>query len=84
MKIWRMGEENIVEYFLPVKFEKAAADWVGVYKVSIWTIPSFGFIMFLFFFSLIRKIFPASASTYALNRKALNQFGRITVQDVSK
>jgi hypothetical protein len=34
MKIWRVGEENIIEYFLPVKFDEAAADWIGVYKVS--------------------------------------------------
>lgn len=32
---WQIGEENVIEYTLPVGFDEAACDWIGVYKVTI-------------------------------------------------
>lgn len=32
---WQIGEENVVEYTLPINFDEANSDWIGVYKVSI-------------------------------------------------
>lgn len=34
-QIWQIGEENIVEYSLPLGFEEAGSDWIGIYKVCI-------------------------------------------------
>lgn len=33
MQIWQINEENIVEYSLPLGFEEAGSDWIGIYKV---------------------------------------------------
>jgi SKICH domain len=34
ISVWSNGEENAIEYFLPVTYEEEDADWIGVYKVS--------------------------------------------------
>lgn len=35
MHTWHIGEENVVEYTLPVGFDEAESDWVGIFKVCI-------------------------------------------------
>lgn len=34
MHIWEIGEENTIEYTLPLGFDEAGSDWVGIYKVN--------------------------------------------------
>lgn len=34
IQIWQINEENIVEYSLPLGFEEAGSDWIGIFKVS--------------------------------------------------
>lgn len=34
IQIWQINEENIVEYSLPLGFEEAGSDWIGIYKVN--------------------------------------------------
>lgn len=40
MHTWNIGEENVVEYTLPLGFEEAESDWVGIFKVLFDISPS--------------------------------------------
>lgn len=33
INIWQIGEDNVIEYTLPVGYVEAENDWIGVYKV---------------------------------------------------
>lgn len=32
IQLWQIGEENVVEYSLPIGFEEAGSDWIGIFK----------------------------------------------------
>lgn len=34
MHTWNIGEENVVEYTMPLGFDEAESDWVGIFKVN--------------------------------------------------
>lgn len=34
LHIWKIGEENTIEYTLPLGFDEAGCDWVGIFKVN--------------------------------------------------
>lgn len=40
MHTWNIGETNVVEYTLPIGFEEAESDWVGIFKVRFDCYPS--------------------------------------------
>lgn len=31
---WQIGEENVVEYILPLGYDEGSCDWIGIYKVG--------------------------------------------------
>lgn len=33
--IWIIGEENKIEYTVPLGYEEAESDWIGVFKVCL-------------------------------------------------
>lgn len=35
IQLWQIGEENTIEYTLPMGYEEAENDWIGVYKVYL-------------------------------------------------
>lgn len=37
IQIWQIGEDNTIEYTLPIGYEEAENDWIGVYKVWLVT-----------------------------------------------
>lgn len=36
---WQVGEENTIEYYLPLGFDEHESDWIGIFKVNQTTGP---------------------------------------------
>ncbi|XP_031634308.1 inositol polyphosphate 5-phosphatase K [Contarinia nasturtii] len=41
LHIWKIGEENTIEYKLPNGFDEAHSDWIGIYKENFDTLDDY-------------------------------------------